>query len=109
MSVTPDDVRSVASLARVGVDASTVALLVDELNGILSHMTVLQNVDLGSIPAETSPESSEALRADEVDPDPLQSPGSSFAPEMRDGFFLVPRLASHGDDNATGHNNHEAE
>lgn len=109
MSVTPDDVRFAASLARVGVDDATVASLVDELNGILSHMTVLQNVDLSSIPVGTTPESSEALRADEAAPDLLQSPRASFAPEMRDGFFLVPRLASHGDNNATGHNNHEGE
>ncbi|MFY7947926.1 MAG: hypothetical protein ACOVRP_01815, partial [Gemmatimonas sp.] len=29
-------------------------------------------------------------------PDPLTRPREAFAPSARDGFFLVPRLASHG-------------
>jgi hypothetical protein len=29
---------------------------------------------------------------------PLAVPRESFAPEMRDGFFLVPRLATHEDE-----------
>jgi hypothetical protein len=28
---------------------------------------------------------------------PLAVPREAFAPEMRDGFFLVPRLATHED------------
>jgi hypothetical protein len=33
---------------------------------------------------------------------PLTTPISAFAPEWRDGFFLVPRLATHGDVGAAG-------
>ena len=32
------------------------------------------------------------LRADEVRPVPLAYPPSAFAPDFREGFFVVPRL-----------------
>jgi aspartyl-tRNA(Asn)/glutamyl-tRNA(Gln) amidotransferase subunit C len=35
-------------------------------------------------------------RDDALAPDPLARPREAFAPSARDGFFLVPRLASHG-------------
>jgi hypothetical protein len=37
------------------------------------------------------------LRVDTGPPIPLARPPESFAPSMREGFFLVPRLASHED------------
>jgi aspartyl-tRNA(Asn)/glutamyl-tRNA(Gln) amidotransferase subunit C len=37
------------------------------------------------------------LRADGGPPYPLAHPRETFAPEMRDGFFLVPRLSTHED------------
>ena len=46
MSVTPDDVRHVARLARVGLDEQRIPSLVSELNGILAHMDVLQQVNV---------------------------------------------------------------
>jgi aspartyl-tRNA(Asn)/glutamyl-tRNA(Gln) amidotransferase subunit C len=66
-----------------------------ELSSILEHMQVLSRVDSsvaddGSAPADGMP-----LRPDAGPPIPLARAVSSFAPEMRDGFFLVPRLASH--------------
>jgi aspartyl-tRNA(Asn)/glutamyl-tRNA(Gln) amidotransferase subunit C len=95
MSVTSDDVRHVARLARVGLDAERVPALVAELNGILAHMQVLQQVDVSSV--LRSPDAPGApWRDDALAPDPLVRPREAFAPSARDGFFLVPRLASHG-------------
>ena len=37
------------------------------------------------------------LRPDEGPSVPLTRPREAFAPEMREGFFLVPRLATHED------------
>ena len=31
---------------------------------------------------------------------PLERPREAFAPQMRDGFFLVPRLSTHEDPEA---------
>ena len=97
MAVTERDVRHVASLARLGVDEAKLPALVHELNGILAHMDVLQRVetggggwDVGGSLAAT-PTRSDMAGA----PIPLALSRNSFAPEMRDGFFLVPRLATH--------------
>jgi hypothetical protein len=38
------------------------------------------------------------LREDHGPPVPLARPLASFAPRMKDGFLLVPRLATHAGD-----------
>lgn len=96
MSVTPDDVRHVAALARLGLDEAHLPSLVRELNGILTHMDVLQRVDISAVPL-TPPEAAAPLRDDASAPMPLARAREAFAPAARDGFFLVPRLATHGD------------
>jgi aspartyl-tRNA(Asn)/glutamyl-tRNA(Gln) amidotransferase subunit C len=95
MSVSPDDVRHVARLARVGLDDARIPSLVAELNGILGHMDVLQQVDISHVPM--TPHHAAPLRDDALPADPLRRAREAFAPAMRDGFFLVPRLATHGD------------
>lgn len=96
MAVSEQDVRHVAALARLGLDAARVPSLVEELNRILEHMEVLQQVDIGA--ASLDPEATHGLRVRDDVPDavPLARPREAFAPLMRDGFFLVPRLATHG-------------
>ena len=96
MAVTEHDVRHIASLARLGLDAGRVPALVQELNGILDHMAVLAKVDTSTAHAvEGVGAGGMPLRTDEGPQIPLAHPRESFAPEMRDGFFLVPRLATH--------------
>ncbi len=101
MSVTFDDVRHIAALARVGVDERKLPALANELSGILAHMAVLTRVDTSSVeigpPAVATP-----WRADSGPPIPLMHPLPSFAPIVRDGFLLVPRLATHGGGGHTG-------
>jgi aspartyl-tRNA(Asn)/glutamyl-tRNA(Gln) amidotransferase subunit C len=95
MSVTPDDVRHVARLARVGLADERIPSLVAELNGILGHMDVLQQVDITGVPL-SPPEAAAPLRDDALPSDVLVAGREAFAPAVRDGFFLVPRLATHG-------------
>ena len=72
-----------------------VPALVDELNRILAHMDVLQRVDLSAHELNTAVEGM-PLRADVANAVPLARAREDFAPAMRDGFFLVPRLDTHG-------------
>ena len=96
MSVSSDDVRHVAALARVGLDESQLPSLVRELNGILEHMDVLQRVNISVVPL-TPPNDAAPLRDDADAPMMLSRAREDFAPAARDGFFLVPRLSTHGD------------
>lgn len=97
MAVSEDDVRHVASLARLGVDPARLSSLVRELNAILGHMEVLGAVDTGSQMADGGGQTTATAMRSDVDgtPIPLAVQRETFAPEMRDGFFLVPRLATH--------------
>jgi aspartyl-tRNA(Asn)/glutamyl-tRNA(Gln) amidotransferase subunit C len=96
VAVSEDDVRHVAALARLGLDGDRVESLVGELNRILEHMDVLQQVDIRG--ASLDPDAAHGLRMreDVPNPIPLHRERDAFAPATRDGFFLVPRLATHG-------------
>ncbi len=98
MAVTHDDVRHVAELARLAVEETKLDHLVSELNGILTHMDVLSQVDTKETEHATLPSTvSTPLRSDSSGPIPLLATKETFAPAMRDGFLMVPRLASHED------------
>ncbi|MBA3891758.1 MAG: Asp-tRNA(Asn)/Glu-tRNA(Gln) amidotransferase subunit GatC [Gemmatimonadaceae bacterium] len=97
MAVTIDDVRHVAALARLGLTDDRATALVGELNGILGHMAALEAVDTTGLAevigvgATGTP-----LREDRGGrSDALAVAPHAFAPEMRDGLLIVPRLATH--------------
>ncbi|MBM3885917.1 MAG: Asp-tRNA(Asn)/Glu-tRNA(Gln) amidotransferase subunit GatC [Gemmatimonadetes bacterium] len=96
MSVTREDVRRVAELARLTLPDEALDGYVAQLNGILAHMAALQSVSPQLTDAGTAP-AGMPLRADEPGATPLAHEAASFAPAMREGFFLVPRLATHED------------
>jgi len=92
VSVTIDDVKHVARLARLGMTDERADQLVAELNRILEGVKTVGVEPASGVGAAGMP-----LRVDAGPPFPLARPPQRFAPSMRDGFFLVPRLASHED------------
>lgn len=98
MAVTERDVQHIATLARLGLDPARVPALVRELNGILGHMEALARVDTRLVdPVIGVGAGGMPLRTDEGPQYPLERDRADFAPVMRDGFFLVPRLATHAE------------
>ena len=95
MSVELDEVRHIASLARLGIEKDRLSVLAKELSGILAHMAVLQRVDVGGV-QDSSSAMQTPWREDHGPPIKLLRHIDAFAPEVRDGFFIVPRLATHG-------------
>ena len=103
MAVTADDLARVAELARLRLDDERVPELVRQLNGILEHMRVLGAVDTEGVPAAAGVgDAGLPLREDHGPAIPLERPleaiaprGPGGAPATRDGFLLVPRLATH--------------
>ena len=96
MAIDRNDVRHIAALARLSVPDSQLPELVAQLNGILSHMDALGRVDTkGVIGTEGVGDAAMPLRMDIGPPIPLARPLDTFAPQVRDGFILVPRLATH--------------
>jgi aspartyl-tRNA(Asn)/glutamyl-tRNA(Gln) amidotransferase subunit C len=98
MAVTPDDVRHVAQLARLGIPEAELAVYVGQLNGILAHMEVLQKAESAGASEEAdAAREGMRLRPDVPGAVKLEIPREQFAPEMKGAFFLVPRLATHED------------
>ncbi|HEX7940553.1 MAG TPA: Asp-tRNA(Asn)/Glu-tRNA(Gln) amidotransferase subunit GatC [Gemmatimonadaceae bacterium] len=96
MAVTIDDVRHIATLARLGLTDERAAAIVAELNTILGHMDELAKVDTAGV-EEAIGVGAEGLpvREDKGPPFPLARSLDAFAPSVRDGFLLVPRLSTH--------------
>jgi aspartyl-tRNA(Asn)/glutamyl-tRNA(Gln) amidotransferase subunit C len=98
MAVTEQDVRHIAALARLGLEAERVPSLVAELNGILAHMEELGQADTSGVTAAVSVGSGGMpLRLDAGLPYPLAARQEAFAPAVVEGFFVVPRLSTHED------------
>ncbi|MBI2796419.1 MAG: aspartyl/glutamyl-tRNA amidotransferase subunit C [Gemmatimonadetes bacterium] len=97
MAITDDDVRHIAALARLGLPGGRVAALVHELNGILGHMAVLQRVSTDMVRDAGDPRPPLVSRPDVRDADQLARPLADFAPDVRGGLILVPRLGTHDD------------
>jgi len=98
VSVTEAEIRHVAALARLGLDAEQIPTIAAELNGILAHMESLSKVNTATLSAVTGVGTAGTpLRVDGGNQIPLARPREAFAPAMRDGFLIVPRLATHDD------------
>jgi len=98
VSISLDEVRHIAALARLGISDERARLAAEELSSILTHMQVLSRVDDEHIAASPGDAvTGMVLRRDAGPPIPLLRAPAFFAPEMREGFFLVPRLATHED------------
>ena len=98
MAVTREDVLHIAQLARLGVDAERAEELTRELSAILGHMEVLSQVETATVaPASGVGAGGTPLRPDTGVAPQMSGTLESFAPLMRDGFFIVPRLATHED------------
>ena len=98
MSVSRDDVRHIAELARIGVPADRLDTLVTELNGILAHMDALRAVRTDSA-ADQPVDASRTmpLAADQPPAVVLQRARELFAPHVRGtSGALAPSHIHHG-------------
>jgi aspartyl-tRNA(Asn)/glutamyl-tRNA(Gln) amidotransferase subunit C len=95
--ITLAEVRHIARLAHLALGDDQIAAIAGELSSILGHMDALSRVDTTGVPEYRVGDAAMPLRDDHGPPAPLAERPESFAPAMRDGFFLVPRLASHED------------
>jgi aspartyl-tRNA(Asn)/glutamyl-tRNA(Gln) amidotransferase subunit C len=96
MPVTETQIRKIADLARLTIDDATLPAMTAQLNSILDHMDVLAKVDTSSVePVAGVGADGAPLRGDSVAPIPMSTTTPVLAPDSRDGFILVPRLATH--------------
>ncbi|HEY7200865.1 MAG TPA: Asp-tRNA(Asn)/Glu-tRNA(Gln) amidotransferase subunit GatC [Candidatus Dormibacteraeota bacterium] len=90
MTLSRDDVRHVAMLARLGLEPGEEDFYVQQLSAILAHIDRLREVDTDAIPptAQAVPLALR-MRDDEPRPGLSQDEAVANAPEARDGLFVV--------------------
>ena len=93
MPLSRDEVRHVAMLARLGLEAGDEEFYAGQLSGILEHIDRLQQVDTEHIaPTAQVVEIASRLREDEPRPSLTQEEALANAPATVDGFFRVPAI-----------------
>jgi aspartyl-tRNA(Asn)/glutamyl-tRNA(Gln) amidotransferase subunit C len=93
MSLTPEDVRRIARLARIEISTDEVEPTRDRLNGILAFIEQLQAVDTRGIePMAHAVDVVQRLRQDRVTEADRREAFQAVAPETEAGLYLVPKV-----------------
>ena len=88
-AVDPEEVRHVASLARVDLDDDEVALFSEQFADILAYFDTLDEVP----EVEREPELTNVMRPDETRESLSQEEALQNAEETEDGYFKGPRVS----------------
>jgi aspartyl-tRNA(Asn)/glutamyl-tRNA(Gln) amidotransferase subunit C len=93
MSVSPEQVRHIAKLARIAMSDDELERLVPELNNILGWVEQLGEVDTDGVqPLATVIDQKLRLRDDVVTDGDIRDKVLANAPEAQHGFFAVPKV-----------------
>jgi aspartyl-tRNA(Asn)/glutamyl-tRNA(Gln) amidotransferase subunit C len=97
MSLSDDQVRRLAHLARIGIRPEESAAAIDRLNRVLGLIDQLKAVDTAGIepmahPLDAQLPEGQRLRPDEVTDTDRRELYQSVAPAVQDGLYLVPKV-----------------
>jgi aspartyl-tRNA(Asn)/glutamyl-tRNA(Gln) amidotransferase subunit C len=93
MSISPEQVRHIAKLARIAMSEEELERLVPELNNILGWVEQLGEVDTDGVePLATVIDLKLRLRDDVVTDGKIRDKILANAPEAQHGFFAVPKV-----------------
>ena len=93
MSLERDQIDAVAWLARLAIDTDETPAYQADLGKILSLVERLQAVDTGGLEPLAHPlEAGARLRPDEVTEPDCRQANQQSAPEVENGYYLVPRV-----------------
>lgn len=93
MAIKPDQVKTIAYLARIEVTDEHARKLTQDLSQILSFVDQMQSVNTENVEPLSNPlEIFQPLRPDQVTETNQRDLLQSVAPATEDGLFLVPRV-----------------
>ncbi len=93
MRITPEEVRRIAALARLELEAAEVEKMAGDMDAILGHFEKLGQLALDEVPPTAqSIELDMPLREDEPERSLSLEEVLRPAPEKRDGHFVVPKV-----------------
>ena len=93
MSLTPDDVKRIARLARIETSNAEAQATQIQLNSIFDLIATMQAVDTAGIaPMAHAQEVYQRLRSDEVTECDRHAAFQAIAPAVENGLYLVPKV-----------------
>lgn len=93
MSLTPEDIKNIAHLARLELDESHITLYSEQLSKILGFIEQMNQVDTSNVQPLAHPLNiSQRLRKDVVTEPDLRSKYQKIAPKTEAGLYLVPKV-----------------
>jgi aspartyl-tRNA(Asn)/glutamyl-tRNA(Gln) amidotransferase subunit C len=93
MSLSPEDVRNIALLARLELSETELKRYSDQLGKILEYTEQLQQVDTTGIdPMITASVSGNVFREDQPCPSLSREAALACSPHQDERFFLVPKV-----------------
>lgn len=93
MSLTPDDVKKIAHLARLNLLEEDVALYTQQLSTILSFVEQMNQADTAQVePLASSLDLSQRLRSDMITESDQRAAFQAIAPQVEAGLYLVPQV-----------------
>ena len=93
MSLTPDDVKKIAHLARLGINESDIDGYASNLSNILNLVEQMNSIDTSNVSPMAHPQDvSQRLRADEVLEENQRERFQKIAPLTENGLYLVPQV-----------------
>jgi aspartyl-tRNA(Asn)/glutamyl-tRNA(Gln) amidotransferase subunit C len=93
MSLSIDDVKRIAKLARIRVTEDEAAGYQNQLNGIFGLIEEMQAVDTAGVePMSHAQDLAQRLRPDEVTEPDRREAFQAVAPQTENGLYLVPKV-----------------
>ncbi len=93
MSLTADDVKKIAHLARLGIDEQDIEHYAQDLSRMLDLMTQMAEVNTDNVQPMAHPlDQPQRLRPDEVTEDNQREQFQAIAPQVESGLYLVPKV-----------------
>ena len=97
MAISEEQVRHVATLARLALTDEQVATLSTELSTILDHVGDIRSLNLESVePTAHALAVANSMRQDILKPGLTQAEALLNAPEAEGGAFVIPRIVGVG-------------
>jgi len=93
MTLTADDVKKIAYLARLGIDQNDIESYAQDLSGMLELMTQMGETNTDGVPPMAHPmDQMQRLRVDEVTESDNRDNFQAIAPQVEEGLYLVPKV-----------------
>ena len=93
MSLTQDDVKKIAHLARLNLSEEDKTLYTSQLSNILNFVAQMDTVDTQQVEPLAHPlDLSQRLRPDQVTETNQRDKFQAIAPQVKAGLYLVPKV-----------------